>query len=765
MKEPSILDYLKGKFMPWKYPRVELPDLKPEEEKTKPLPVNPEPTSGLQPNMSQVEMGEGGSARSEGQIHENLAPVIAVSEKIEFDDRLPAEPILDSPVTIEEDKPGKPGIRLPWAALASLILALIAQNSFEPSPERSWIPGLIFYLMALACLGLAIYRQEWQIAPIPQVEADSSSIKVRIPELIIGLILALLAFLTSSGNRFSVVNIVLLITAISLLMRAFWVKPTSTPTMKERIRSWIDWKEWQIKLTPWRLLWLITIVLVVIFRFYQLNSTPAEMNSDHAEKILDISRLLAGQTNIFFPNNGGREALQMYLVAGLNRFLGIPLGFSALKFSSALVGFLALFFIFLIGKEIASRRVGWLAFVFAGIAYWTNIVSRLGLRLPFYILFTAVILYLLIRGLKKANSNELLWCGVALGLSFYGYTADRILPFLVLAIIGIYLIHPASKGYRKKVLLGTLGLYLIAFIIFLPMLRYSFEYPGSFLFRTFSRLGSVERPLPGSAGMIFLNNLGRAMAMPSWSDGEIWTISIPYRPALEVVTGALYWIGLVLVIYRLIRQRHWLDFSLLVAIPILLLPSVMSLAFPAENPNLYRTGGVVVIVFLLIALALDGLITSLEKSVQGKPGRIFSIAVMLLLLFWSAWQSFHLIFRQYDQQYRLSSWNSSEMAKVMQDFSETFGNTESTYLVGYPHWVDSRLIAIQAGQIDRDPGILPERLIETLSSPYPKLFIINPLDDQSIQQLTSYYPNGWMNTIQSQTPTKDFNIFFVPPTP
>ena len=74
-------------------------------------------------------------------------------------------------------------------------------------------------------------------------------------------------------------------------------------------------------------------------------------------------------------------------------------------------------------------------------------------------------------------------------------------------------------------------------------------------------------------------------------DGEIWVHSVPHRPALDTVSAALFLLGVVLILIRYIRNRHWLDLFLLISIPLLLMPSILSLAFPGENPALNRAGG------------------------------------------------------------------------------------------------------------------------------------------------------------------------------
>jgi hypothetical protein len=93
------------------------------------------------------------------------------------------------------------------------------------------------------------------------------------------------------------------------------------------------------------------------------------------------------------------------------------------------------------------------------------------------------------------------------------------------------------------------------------------------------------------------------MTMYFWSNGEIWPVSIPHRPALDVVSAALFFTGLVLLVVRYIRNRNWLDIFLLLSVPLLMLPSILSLAFPSENPTLNRTAGALIPVFIVIGLS------------------------------------------------------------------------------------------------------------------------------------------------------------------
>src|SRR6185436_16048071 len=148
----------------------------------------------------------------------------------------------------------------------------------------------------------------------------------------------------------------------------------------------------------------------------------------------------------------------------------------------------------------------------------------------------------------------------------------------------------------------------------------------------------------------------------------IWVHSVTHRPALDIISAALFTIGVVLVVVRYIRNRHWLDLFLLASIPLLLMPSILSLAFPGENPALNRAGGAYIPAFVIAALALDGLLSSFGRGglrsvlVWGLAGVLFYI---------SAAQNYDLVFNQYYTYFRDSSWNSSDMGKVVKEFEQT----------------------------------------------------------------------------------------------
>ena len=731
MEEPSILDYLKSKLKFWeREQKVELYALEP---------ASPQSVEGESP-VTQPETPEMAGKPREKTAQAN---------------------------------------RWPWRSLLALVFALLGQRTFEPSPNRTVITGLVLYGFGLAWLILACLRKEWTLTPYPETGTGSDTLRVRRLPLILGIVLSVAAFLTLGDNLFTQLNVTLWVLAIIFFVWAFWLPGENRPPFWPRVKDFFSRDSWQLKVTRWTLLVLALVVIVVFFRVYNIGGVPSEPFSDHAEKILDVYDVSQGQTHIFFPRNTGREAIQMYLTLVASWIFGTGLSFLSLKIGTVFCGLATLPYMYLLGKEFGGKRLALLAVFFAGIAYWPNIISRAGLRFPLYPLFMAPTLYYLFCGLRTRSRNDFIVSGLFLGLGLHGYSPFRIMPFVVVIAVGLYLLHAQSNGSRKQAIIWLSILAIMSLIVFLPLARYWSDNPQAFSYRAFSRLGSIESPLPAPAWQLFLSNTWNALRMFNWDNGEIWVHSVPHRPALDVVSGALFLIGVVLVLIRYIRQRHWQDLFLLLAVPLLQLPSILSLAFPGENPALNRAAGAMVPTFLLVAFALDGLLAGIGRclepvasSPKGEASRMSCQAgtaltwvLVLVLAGWSSYQNFDLVFNQFARQYAAGAWNSSEMGAVIKQFGQTYGSTDNAWIVPYPYWVDTRLPGVWAGIPNRDFAVWPENFNATLDVQGPKLFIVDVEDAVAMDQLQALYSHGVWSRFVSKTKLegKDFMIFFVPP--
>jgi Dolichyl-phosphate-mannose-protein mannosyltransferase len=654
----------------------------------------------------------------------------------------------------------QPPLRFPWRAFLGLGFALLAQRVLEP-PGRTVGVGITLYLIAFALILWSYFADKWELPPLSPDHDRHDPETLRLLPLILAAILAFLAFASFSNNLFRVGNVTLWLLSIAFFVYSLWLpyhRVHQERSEEENRRDML-----------WGLLLLGVTVVIVFFRVYRINMVPPEPFSDHAEKILDVYDVSQGQTHIFFPRNTGREAIQMYWTLLMSWIFGTGLSFISLKIGTVLLGLFTLPYMYLLGKEVGGKRVGLFTLLFTGIGYWPNVISRVGLRFPLYPLFVAPTLYYMIRGLRTRNRNDFILSGLFLGFGLHGYSPTRILPIVVVIAIGLYILHTQSKGVRRDAVLWLVILGLASLVVFTPLLRYSIDNPGIFSYRALSRLGGAEQPLPAPALQIFFSNLWKGLGMFNWDDGEIWVHSVTHRPALGVVSGALFLIGVVLVLVRYLRHRHWLDLFLLLSIPLLAMPSILSLAFPGENPALNRAAGAYVPAFVLVGLALDSLVSATLKIGQGKLRTEFIWGLVVILMVWSGIQNYDLVFHQYYEAFRAGSWNSSEMGAVIKLFGITYGETDTVWIVPFPHWVDTRLPGVWAGIPNRDFAMWRENLPETVQLPGPKLFMVkadllNPEanDQETLDVLKELYPGGSLEIHRSDVPGHDFWIYSVP---
>ena len=613
-------------------------------------------------------------------------------------------------------------------------------------------------------LGWAIYLGEWNLGLFKPTSNSADPLSYRRVALLLSIVLAFAGFALFDNNLFTLTNVIVWYFAVMFFIFAFWVSDKDDRLVN--LKSSLKRGNWQISFSWWTLILIAATALVFFFRFYQTTSVPPEPFSDHAEKILDVFEVSQGQTHIFFTRNTGREAFQMYWTLLIANVFGTGFSYLSLKLGTAILGFLTLPFIYLLGKEIGGKRVGLFAFILTGIGYWPNVISRVGLRFPLYPLFVAPTLFFLIRGLRTRNRNDFILSGLFLGLGLHGYSPMRIVPFVVVAAFILYWLHRQSKGARKDLPVWLIILGLTSLVVFLPLLRYWMDHPAEFGFRAFTRMSSMERPLDDPALSIFFSNLWNALKMFNIDDGEIWVHSVPHRPALDVVSAALFAIGVILVLVRYARERHWLDLFLLVSIPLLQMPSILSLAYPGENPALNRAGGAYIPAFVIGAMALDGLISGLRSS---KTRIVIAWIVTAILLQSSASQNYDLVFRQYANSFKQGSWNSSDMGQVIKEFEQAYGRTDTVWIVPFSHWVDTRLPAVWAGIPNRDMAMWRDDLPTTVEFAGPKLFLVKANledpqfnDEETLAVLRALYPNGQQRLFDSDVPGHDFWIYFVP---
>jgi uncharacterized protein YggT (Ycf19 family) len=670
----------------------------------------------------------------------------------------------EEPPQIGGETPREP-LYFSWRSLLVVGFALAAQRLLEPQ-LRNVTGALLLYAAAVGMMILALLKHEWQVPEIGLAETKAMDLKFKPIPFLAALPFMLVTFLTMNHNTFTALNVTLWIITILLSLMAFW-QPRSREEVQEFFSKIIDFIKkpfLHIHPTGWNMLVAAAFVVGAYFHLSQLASVPLEMTSDHIEKFLNISEILNGKYSIFMPTNGGREVIQFYLSAILIKWFGAGMTFTTLKLGMALAFLFGLIYVYKLGKELGNRWTGLLAMLFMGFAQWPNIIARVGLRLVLCPVFVAPVMYYLIKGLRTGTRNHFVIAGIFLGLGLMGYSAFRIMPLVVVVGVLLYLLHQRSKQERKQGWWGLGVVTIFAIILALPMLRYATEFPQDIAYRTVTRMTSAEVPLAGNVVLVFLSNTWNAMVMPFWKDGSTWFLSVTDRPGLDVVTAAFYFIGLVIVFVRWLRRRNWQDMFLLVSIPLLMLPSILALAFPNENPSPSRLGGAVVPIIIIAVMGLQGFLAGLWLKAKQNVGKVAIVILALLIVFFSAKQNYTIVFDQYKTSYANATWNSKEIGEVCKDFIDSVGTPETCYVSGLAYWVDTRLVAVAAGYPNADFALWPKDFETSLVNPNAKMFIVKADQADTLVQLQQLYPLGFAILHKSPIEGRDFYAFLVPPT-
>jgi hypothetical protein len=653
-----------------------------------------------------------------------------------------------------------------FAIIAPIFLAAIAQyiRIYQPTwigrvapPDRAaailFGGALVLWLIALAMNRAQIETRlnESDPAPAPARPAPTRGVIVSV------MALALFTFILSGDNTFTQENVLVWALTLAVFLYAFWEPPKNWRVWWAQARGWTE----GIRISPRALLFGAILLLGAFLMFYQLDAVPVEMTSDHAEKIFDVNDVLKGARPIFFARNTGREPLQFYLVAAFVELTNRSLDFNALKWITALLGWLVIPGAYLLARELFDDDVALWTAAFVATSQWHITISRMGLRYPLAPVFIAPMLYFLIRALKHQRRNDFLLAGVMLGLGLHGYSTFRVaipVAIFVLAFAPMIARNLAPRD-GKQFAINVILMFALALIIFMPLARYSFDHPDLFWYRALTRVSGAERALPTDLIGTFAGNLWNAALMFNWEGENAWPTSVPGDPALDYISGGLFLLGVAFALYRIIRFREWVHALVLLLIVALLLPSAASIAFPNENPSFVRAGGAIPVVFILPALALTYATRALRQALP----RALIVIVVVIFFGLALRANFLRYHRDYDLNYRRSSWNSAEVGAVMRAFAESVGETDNVWIVAYPHWLDTRNVGINAGRIGWSNLVdNADQAAAHANSGGNKLYILSPQDRANLTRLQEIFPEGQLRVLQSQSPNKDAILYFVP---
>lgn len=377
---------------------------------------------------------------------------------------------------------------------------------------------------------------------------------------------------------------------------------------------------------------LAVLLLAAFLRLHRLASVPFGWHPDEATKALLARDVLDGKfMPAFFSAFTGREALFVYLEALLSALVGE--GIFTGRLLSAFVGILTVALTYTTGRELFSRRISLLTAAFLAVSLWHLIASRNGYRAviqPFVQLF---VIFFLFYGLRISSTKQSWWpfllAGMFLGLSQYTYTAVRLFPFLILAILLLVLLFDRRAiiaNWQPLLLLGV-----VTFLVFLPLGYHFWQNPQDF----YGRAAQISVFSPQWSG----GDAGARLWQSVKETARMWTVwgDINYRfnisgqPVFDWFSGLLFFLGIPISLWRAIKTRGLQRVAYL-TLPLWLVVMLLPMVLSAESlPYYQRAIGVLPVIYVFPALTLDAGVKAFNRLTGERWRRL--PAVLLVLLF------------------------------------------------------------------------------------------------------------------------------------
>lgn len=631
-----------------------------------------------------------------------LLPPPRVSETLEV---LPAPlpaitPPVATPITTDATEPGAPANEsdtaslwpgyLAWLLIAVTVVAAFAgQAALRANPTQP-AAGLRWLGLALAgLLGLrwwidrgdqpATPKRRWQWPAVPALRW-----------LYLGcLLLALLASVLDSRPALA------LLLWVAAGVGAFYVlggapspipagsvpPPAGPAPVQTRLYHALV----AIPRTSW-LAWGIVGVALAL-RLVSLTTHPFMLNGSEASLALEAWRVTLGQVRDPFSTGWlAHPTLPLFLTALPVQGLGRTV--LAARLLSPLVGALTVWAIYVFGRRLWNPTVGLISAILLAGAHLHLHYSRLGLTN----IWDPLLLLLAVGGVAVAWSaptrRAWLLAGAAIGLNVYFFTASRLLPLILIGLMGVTVGQGAAwRAQARHILAAT----LLALVLALPQLLHYQSHPGLFMERAealaIHRNGwlAQEAAQRQVSQATILGEQFTAAALGFTATLDRDTSYNPGIPFLGAVTSAFFYLGVGMALFHFRNLAYggpliWLLVTVLFGGALLLEPP-HSRRLLAALPAVYLLAG-----RALYWLSEKGFAVSAPSLSAGQRTALFQrygVGLLLSLALVVAGADAAFYFGRYRAEHRFGDRNT-EIAYVMSNYLNSLEGEWSAYFYGPP---------------------------------------------------------------------------------
>lgn len=224
------------------------------------------------------------------------------------------------------------------------------------------------------------------------------------------------------------------------------------------------------------------LVLVgFVLRVVRLDSFPRNFGGDEGSQALSALAVVQGHLTNMFATGWYGTATLYYFIQALPIAL-MPDPVVGARLTSALVGTAALVATYLLARTLFGPIIGLVALAFLATYDYHIFFSRLATYHVTDTLFVAATLLLAYRAVTRERAVDYALTGLVLGLGVYAYFGARVLPFILLVVMGREVVM--RRGWLRDAWPRLLVLGGGAILAAAPLLLHYARYPGEYNHRT-----------------------------------------------------------------------------------------------------------------------------------------------------------------------------------------------------------------------------------------------------------------------------------------
>ena len=568
------------------------------------------------------------------------------------------------------------------AAIAQIVLLLLwgnLLNGFYPLSASAVYTsaGIFIYALAGIFLALGLRTLGDSLPPFAVSVAHPLRKKPRLLFWAISLALAsLIAIYATNGTAadtrgyfFTGLWLLSIGVAIFGVLREMNWQPPTLPIIKQ----WL--KTHRAELTVVALI----VIAAFIIRILDIELFPYSFNNDEGSVGSSANCILLGYCKNFFTVGWAAQPRLAYLAYAIS--IGI-FGKTALavRLVSVVTGTLSVLVVYLLAREIFGKKVAWLAAILLTTLPIHVHFSRMGVDNIIDSLTTPLMLWLLLRGIKRSSRLCFLAAGILTGLCFYTYPGSLLAPAFGIGALGLFALR--TRGFLRANLGNAIPFALIAAVVIIPLLGYYATHSDMFMARMkrdgIFQNNNLELAMQKSgknATETILQQLSKASFVYIATDAPSNFFNSPqaYLPPFEAV---LFVLGLAYIAWRIKDPRCLM--LLIWFWTVVIVGSALTNFPPANQRVLMSLPALVIITALAVAKILEAFAKVSAPAARWMP------LLLLGAVLWIGYTNISFYF----EKYRLGHYYEEpkdELTYEMRTYITPLHTEGRVFIIGNPN--------------------------------------------------------------------------------